>query len=61
MYLLLSQFDAIRGYEEGTGLLMLCDGAGTPIALADLGERVVAERDQRARRSASLPARPRSR
>jgi len=34
--LLLDQFGAIRGYEPGTGLLMLCDGAGMPIALADL-------------------------
>jgi len=34
--LLLDQFGAIRGYEPGTGRLMLCDGAGMPIALADL-------------------------
>jgi DNA-binding CsgD family transcriptional regulator len=35
-HLLLSQFVAIRGYEDGTGLLMLSDGAGVPVALADL-------------------------
>ena len=35
-HLLLDQFGAIRGYEPGTGHLMLCDGAGMPIALADL-------------------------
>ena len=34
--LLSHQFEALRGYEPGTGLLMLCDGAGMPIALADL-------------------------
>jgi len=34
--LLLSQFDAIRGYEDGTGLLTLRDGAGVAIAIADL-------------------------
>src|SRR5206468_3331155 len=45
--LLSRQFEALRGYESGTGLLMLCDGAGVPIALADL-ERAPSDREPRA-------------
>src|SRR5438105_1359938 len=45
--LLVDQLGAIRGYESGAGLLMLCDGAGAPIALADL-ERAPSGRESRA-------------
>ena len=45
--LLARQFEALGGYESGTRLLMLCDGAGEPIALADL-ERTSSGREPRA-------------